>query len=279
MQGVIAGKHTRAELGMRAPRSRSLNIRPGAGGSTLHWGGPPTTISSHSTCIRVWKGWQDFHMDSRGWVDIAYTMGFCQHGWVFPGRGYGVRTAAQGSNDGNDRSYAFVHLNETGRGLSPQARAAATWLVDDARRNGRAGSAVWPHRHWHQTDCPGDELVQLAAQLNDTRVQSTPTVPRPPTTGEIMPTLQEIQAGILYYKLSPRYVNPLTILQRLYEMVSRQSGMLAALQQAEAPGETVDVPALAAAIVAGLPKVVVESIDPKVLAGAVADQLAVRLRE
>jgi peptidoglycan hydrolase-like protein with peptidoglycan-binding domain len=162
----IAGKHTRADLGMRSPRSVSRNITPGQGGSTVHWGGAGSTITSHSTCRRIWLGWQDFHMDSRGWVDIAYTMGFCQHGWVFPGRGYGVRTAAQGSNMGNDISYAFVHINERNVLPSPEALSALAWLVADARRAGGAGMRVWPHSAWHSTSCPGSGLLPAAKSLD-----------------------------------------------------------------------------------------------------------------
>lgn len=278
---AIAGKYTRAQLGMRPPRSRSLNIRPEEGGVTFHWGGPGSKISSHETCKAIWTGWQGFHMGgSRGWVDIAYTMGFCQHGWVFPGRGYGVRTAAQGSNRGNAISYAFVHINQAGVAPTPEALAVARWLVADARAHGNAGTKVWAHRDWHSTDCPGDDLTSLARSLSGTSVPvaSPPTRPIVTPGDDDVPTVQEIQAGILYYPLSARYVNPLTLLQRTYEQTLANAGLLKAIQQAEASGQVIDVPALAAAIVAGLPEVVAHNLNPSELAAAVAAELSARLQ-
>lgn len=177
----IAGAHTRDELGLRKPRSVSLNIQPNRGGSTLHWGGPGSTIHNHDVCRRIWVGWQNYHMDTHGWADIAYTAGFCEHGWVLPGRGWGVRTAAQGSNDGNNISYAFVHLNPAGGGLSTAAMEAAAWLVKQARDKGHAGMRVWAHRNWHSTDCPGDKLTRFAATLSGEYIP-TPSAPAPPTT-------------------------------------------------------------------------------------------------
>jgi hypothetical protein len=220
MAAGIAGKYTRSWLGMANPRSRSFNIRPGAGGSTLHWGGAGSTIHSHATCIAIWKEWQSFHMGpARGWVDIAYTMGFCQHGWVFPGRGYGVRTAAQGTNRGNDISYAFVHINEAGKDPTAAALAAGSWLVQDAREHGGAGKEVWAHRDWHMTDCPGNVIAQLARSLDGKTIPSHPLDPQENETVDI----HDIQQALLYYKIKDldgkADINPLTELNRTYSMV------------------------------------------------------------
>lgn len=235
MTAQIAGKLSRAELGLRAPRSRSLNIRPDQGGSTLHWGGPGSVIRSHETCKEVWRGWQDFHMGpERGWVDIAYTMGFCQHGYAFAGRGYGVRTAAQGTNLGNDVSYAFCHINEEGHPPTPAALSAAAWLIEDARRNGGAGLRAWAHWDWHQTDCPGTVLAETAHAVSGRAVHITMALT---PEEEIMPTVQEIQQGLLYYPLDKKHVNPLTMISRTYDLVQELAERLAALEERlPAPG-------------------------------------------
>lgn len=216
----IAGKHTRAELGMKAPLSRSFNISPGAGGSTLHWGGPGSTLHSHDTCKAIWRGWQAFHMGpERGWADIAYTMGFCQHGWVFPGRGYGVRTAAQGTNRGNDVSYAFCHLNEAGHDPSALALSAAAWLVQDARVHGGAGMRCWAHWDWHSTDCPGPVVAALAMAVDDHPVGGQLPAPRvPPDLASMVHDMQEALHGAVavdhvWGPATDRYVSALHELQ------------------------------------------------------------------
>ena len=94
---------------------------------------------------------------------------------------------------------------------------------------------------------------------------------------ETNPTKTEVSQAVLFYDLGAKYVNPLTILSRLYDTVSAQTGILTAIQQAEADDQEVDVHALAAAIVAGLPQIVANQVDPALLATAVADKLAARL--
>jgi len=222
----IAGKLSRADLGLRAPRSRSLNIHPAKGGCTLHWGGAGSTIRMHADCKRIWRAWQDFHMDTRGWVDIAYTMGFCQHGWVFAGRGYGVRTAGQGTNRGNDISYAFCHINEVGKGPTQAALDAATWLVADARAHGGAGKRVWPHWYWHPTGCPGYELTAHAAYLDKRAIVLPSAMIKNSIQGDDdMPSLQDIQQGLLFYPTldldKKTKINVITEISRSYEGVSR----------------------------------------------------------
>jgi len=187
-----AGKRSRADLGLRPPLSRSRRIEPGQGGCTLHWGGPPASIRTHADCERTWRGWQTFHTKVRGWVDIAYTAGVCQHGYVLAGRGYGVRTAAQGTNRGNEISYAFCHINDTTNKPTQQALDAMTWLVADARAHGGAGTRVWPHKAWHSTACPGNTLAALAAHLD-----REPIAPAHLRKDDDMPTAREIADAIL----------------------------------------------------------------------------------
>ena len=45
----------------------------------------------------ICRAWQAFHMDDRGWSDIAYNSGVCPHGVRFEGRGARVRSGANGT--------------------------------------------------------------------------------------------------------------------------------------------------------------------------------------
>lgn len=183
MTARIKGFRSRAQLQLRAPRSVSRNINPSLGGVAVHYGGstpnPPPT--DHAKCESTWRAWQNYHMDSMGWVDIAYTAGFCNHGYVLAGRGFGTRTAANGTNDANYKYYAFVWVGGGNAVPSTEALDALDWLINDARTNGGAGPVVTSHGALFATSCPGSILTKRAATRNNVPVpmptQSAPAAP------------------------------------------------------------------------------------------------------
>lgn len=179
MTARIAGFVTRDAAGLVRPRSVSRRISPGEGGVALHYGGPPQGITDHEECVRIWRAWQRFHMGVRGWVDIAYTGGFCQHGYAFAGRGVGVRTAANGTNEGNANFYAVTWIGGDGEVPTEAAFDAAEWWVAELRRVGGAGRRVRAHRFFKGTACPGPHLAAYAARLDGANVYPAP--PKPPT--------------------------------------------------------------------------------------------------
>ena len=178
MTARIAGFVSRADAGLRKPRSISRNISPSDGGVAFHYGGPASTAKEHADCVKQWRGWQAFHMDSRGWADIAYTMGVCQHGYAFAGRGAGVRTAANGTNFGNENFYAVCWLGGEGQTPTQAAYDAFEWAVLNLRKTG-AGRAVRPHQFFKGTACPGGHLVTHAGRLHNTNIGSTAPTPDP----------------------------------------------------------------------------------------------------
>lgn len=158
MTAQIKGFLTRADLGMRSPRSVSYNIQPEKGGGAKHYGGATGPPSDHADCIKRWLSWQNYHMDTHGWVDIAYTGGYCDHGYAFPGRGFGVRTAANGTNDSNDRYYAYTWIGGGSATPTQAALDALDWWFEEGRKAGNAGSEVRNHSDFKPTACPGDPL-------------------------------------------------------------------------------------------------------------------------
>lgn len=177
MSPRIAGFVTRAEAGLRAPRSVSFNVDPERGGLAIHYGGSGGPPSDHAGCVSRWRAWQNFHMDGRGWVDIAYNFGYCNHGYAFAGRGFGVRSAAQGTNDGNQRFLAAVWIGGGSAAPTQAAVDALEWIIAQVRAKG-AGLEVRPHRSFHSTSCPGDYLAKVAVSL-DRREISTPSPSKP----------------------------------------------------------------------------------------------------
>lgn len=181
MVAQIEGFRTRGQLGLRNPRSISRNIQPSRGGCVLHWGGPRQNNTTHAQCEQTWRQWQDYHMrpgglgTRNGAADIAYTAGFCQHGYVLAGRGIGVRTGANGTNEANTYYYAFVWIGGAGQTPSRKALDAADWLIWDARRKG-AGRRVRRHTDFRSTTCPGSDVGTHARSRDNANI-TQPTAP------------------------------------------------------------------------------------------------------
>lgn len=170
---------TRDAWGARPPKSTSTSINPAAGGIAWHYEGPHMGIFPHSSCATKVRGIQAFHMDTRKWADIAYTGMYCPHGYIFVGRWWNRRTAAQGTNDGNDRYYAACFLGGVDDPFSVEAREAALLFRQTATRDGKAGPDNQPHSHFHSTGCPGDSIrAWLASGMPDPNSSPNPN-PQP----------------------------------------------------------------------------------------------------
>ncbi len=144
---------TRAEWGARQPTSIT-GINPSFG-STRHWEGPHMGVFPHESCASKVRGIQAFHMDGRGWTDIAYTGVACPHGYLFEGRGLWRRTAANGTNVGNNTAYAFCYLGGEGDPFTEGGKRAVKAGMNWAARSGGAGPGRNDHNDWKATQCPG----------------------------------------------------------------------------------------------------------------------------
>lgn len=174
MTGLLV---TRAEWGARPARGGIGTISPE--GITVHYNGPAFGgfLWDHGRCAQMVRGTQAFHLDGRGWADIAYTACVCPHGLVFEGRGVRQRTAAQGTDTGNTRSLALMFLIGEGEPATDEARAAAIWWANEIARV----PLRWVHRDWHSTACPGDPLTfWKATGWRPPGLTATPTAPPPP---------------------------------------------------------------------------------------------------
>lgn len=187
---------TRDQLGMR---DRTGEYAPlNAEGITVHHGGPTPwrsgwdtldeflRLCDHARCPSIWRAWQDFHMTPGALgtrppaapIDIAYTSGICPHGVRFEGRGPMHRTAANGSNEGNRRSYACVYiagLTKDGR-EDPLTDAAKLAFLDE--RDRLLKEIRWVHSDWYSTQCPGTYLKQWQ-RANCPRPGVLPPAPLP----------------------------------------------------------------------------------------------------
>ena len=113
----------------------------------------------HSNCAGRWKAVQDFHLNGRGWCDIAYTIGVCRHGFAHEGRGFGKKTAATGPCNGDSYAVVFMGHDKVGRDdVGSAGRETIAECVAEIERRKKGVVQVKGHRDCMPTSCPGDEL-------------------------------------------------------------------------------------------------------------------------
>jgi peptidoglycan hydrolase-like protein with peptidoglycan-binding domain len=188
-------RETRAEVGLVAPASRPRLPGP-VRGCTAHWNGPAFRLAGqpHSACQAAWRVVQRFHMGrnhpdplstGRHWQDLAYTFAVCHHMIAMDGRGEGVRTAANGTNAGNNSWYACFFMVGAGEEPSREMLVAAEWYARTV-----LGVTIWNrHKDHKPTTCAGtvDKYVVDGRLVIEEIPEPTPTpqpAPRPTTWTE-----------------------------------------------------------------------------------------------
>lgn len=177
---------TRAEWGARQPTKRYTMPTP----TPRLWLHHAAVEYEGAAAVREC---QRFHMDSKGWADIAYSFLVDDDGTVYEGRGAGV-VGAHTEGD-NSSSHGICAMgNYQGRDPSDTLIRAIAGLVAHGHR-----LYWWPaaftggHRQapGAQTACPGDRLFRRLDEINRiarellTGPAPTPTPsPAPPATGD-----------------------------------------------------------------------------------------------
>lgn len=162
----------RSAWGARPPKSRSsLSGSPGA---KLHYNGPPVKVSSPDQIPSFLRGIQNFHMNTRGWSDIAYSVAADPFGQAWELRGRGIRTAANGTNACNSGHHAIFVIIGDGETLTDGHKIA----ISRARQWLGGSSHTGLHQDCKATSCPGSEVINwLRAGM------PTPGSYTPPSTG------------------------------------------------------------------------------------------------
>lgn len=103
------------------------------------------------------RGWRNYHVSGRGWVDIGYNYGIGQSGRIYSLRGNRVGAHAGGHNSTTVGVLFMVGDNEA---LTPAAKKAFKSLRAYLRNKG-AGSGVWGHQQMSgaSTRCPGPYIM------------------------------------------------------------------------------------------------------------------------
>ena len=174
---------TRERWGARPPKGARNALDPNPKGVAVHWNGPgcAAALATHDKCASFLRGIQTFHMVTRGWSDIAYSLFACPHGYLFEGRGKGIGTAANGTNYGNRYYYAVYAMWGQGDGPAPAPLLSAIRQGIDLCQAWGAGSDVTVHNAFLSTTCPGPELtawVKAGAKAGVAAVEQA-TKPKP----------------------------------------------------------------------------------------------------
>ncbi len=162
---------SRADWGARPPKNTPRIISVPTPELWLHHTASPT-----GEAARV-RSHQNYHMDVKGWNDIAYSFLINHEGTIYMGRGPGV---AGGHTAGhNTISHAICLM---GNFNTTQPTVAALTSLKELVRHGFV-SGWWPetltggHRDTRGSepkDCPGDNLYKLIPEINDPEDVMTP---------------------------------------------------------------------------------------------------------
>lgn len=141
-------------------------------GFVIHHNGPPARCvgQPHLRCERFWAAIRNYHVNTKGWSDIAYSFGMCPHGTLFTGRGWHKNQFANGSdvvgaNDGKDSEwYTVIVFLGTDEKPTPEMVAGVRDLIAKGREFDRCDNRVLPHNAFKFKACPGPEFTTLARQ-------------------------------------------------------------------------------------------------------------------
>lgn len=207
--------YSREEIGLRKPVGISSNFNFLKGGVALHYGGPgptkpPTDLQE---VFSLWRAWQKFHIDGRGWKDIAYSFGVSDAGHVLMGRGFNTRCGANGTNDANERYGAICWLGGGNAKPSDAAIDAIVDLIAYAREQGAIGIEVRPHNYFVKTDCPNGILTSVANDLH-----GKPILPMESEDDDIMGT--RVRVPSKYKDVYGEYTTPDQALRAIWTLSS-----------------------------------------------------------
>ena len=136
---------------------------------TVHHSGD-NTVASGPARFRIW---QNYHMDVRGWGDVAYHYIIAESGDVYTARSTDYR-ADTGTNYDPDRHFTLV-LEGNFENVNPsveQLDRLPVVLAWAAQRFGINTKTIAGHRDHASTACPGSNLYpairdgEIEAQVN-----------------------------------------------------------------------------------------------------------------
>lgn len=205
---------SREQWGARAPEESYKDIT-NPDGVKIHYLGESFSPIDHTECDDYMRQTQDYQMDvsPEDFMDFAYSLAVCQHGYVYDGRGKGHQSGANGDENLNAAHYAVVAF--VGNiGVTEPTDNMILGIQDSIAylRRAGAGDEIRGHRDGYATACPGVVLYALTengsldpGELNDA---TTHTV-------EENETLDTVSKD---YNIPTRYIITANSLEEPYEI-------------------------------------------------------------
>lgn len=173
----------------------------------VHWPGTSGTIGSDVNRIKGYlRGWQDYHMNNKGWSDIAYSVGVDQEGRIWELRGWDRRDGATVGMGGI--SFSILAIMGTAETPSDKMKAGILKVIKMADSRNPNTKKSYHRAYVSGTACPGDKLaawirsgmrLDSASGLGTTTPKPTPKPSKPSaTTAPAFP----LKSG---YYFGPRY--------------------------------------------------------------------------
>jgi hypothetical protein len=160
-------------------------------GVVLHWPGTGNDhpIHTQAAVASALRGWQNYHMDDRGWSDIAYQVAVDQAGRAWTLRGLRTQSGANGDADVNERYGAILLVLVDDEEPSDAMKATVRAVVTDFRRiYGDDAAEIRPHSAVRPkgTDCPGPAARAAIARGDFEPWAHHPDKPTPETPEDDM---------------------------------------------------------------------------------------------
>ena len=160
---------SRAEWGARQAHGGPGPLDPAQViGLAFHWPAMSKPIRGTANVARALRGWQAYHMDGRGWSDIAYQVAVDQDGDEYELRGLRTQSGANGDTDVNERFGAVLLILAPGEKPSKAMVATVRRIVGRHREFFPKSRALVGHGEIRPggTACPGPE-VEAALKRGD----------------------------------------------------------------------------------------------------------------
>lgn len=167
-------------------------------GMCTHWEGPTMGFYDEIQAYDKVKSIQNFHMDGRGWADIAYNFVISRWGQVFEGRGWNKNNAANGGWANTNNEYlAVCYLGGINDPFTAEAKLAYLELRTEYVTKHGGGLRAYTHGDilsWFGdgTQCSGS-LVDWTHNVLD----NAPIGTLPPINVPTIPGLEDDEMKLL----------------------------------------------------------------------------------
>lgn len=156
--------YTRSEWGARPSRGGPGTLYASTVKSiVLHWPATTKPIRGVEAVKAALRSWQNYHMDTHGWSDIAYQEAYDQDGNTYILRGLDVQSGANGDTGTNEANGALLLILAPGEQPTSLMMAAVRDGIARHRHLFRGSSGVKGHSDVRPepTSCPGPIVLDL----------------------------------------------------------------------------------------------------------------------